>query len=126
MPTITISNQRREDMIVGALEGGSNYWYFLPDTAVKAIKDATPEMKKEPLSIRMWKAIDKGATIQIFDADNESEKLGEINLSSVEKGEQIMADQHPYHFANLISENDDATTADVWFQCCVLSEVVYG
>ena len=31
-----------------------------------------------------------------------------------------------WHWRNFINENDDAETADVWFQLAVFGEVVYG
>lgn len=45
---------------------------------------------------------------------------------SIEKGLQVMADKYPRHFNDIITENDDAETADVFVQCAVLGEVVFG
>lgn len=123
MPTIniTVTDQRREDMIVGALEGGSNYWYLIGDKASELLL----QYGKEPLSIRFWKAIKDGKSIEIHDIET-GQKLGEINLKSIEEGEQLMADKYPSHLLDIVNENDDANTADIWFQLCVLKEVVYG
>lgn len=121
-----IDDQRREDMLVGAIEGGSNYWYWLSDEAVKTIKEATPDKDGEPLSTRMWAAIKSGATIPVNDYENQNEKIGEINLQSVYNGEFLMLTKYKEQFADIISENDDAGTADTWFQLCSLGELVYG
>jgi hypothetical protein len=48
-----------------------------------------------------------------------------FDLASVERGLAIMARDYPRHFAD-IATDADATTADVFVQCCVLGEVVYG
>jgi len=38
---------------------------------------------------------------------------------------ELMAEQYPHHFRDLISENDDIETADVFLQLLVLGDVVY-
>lgn len=120
-----IPQNRQEDMLVGALEGGSNYWYWLSDEAT-AIIEKHQENERMPLAIAMFKAILAGETIPVNDAENPNEKLGEINLKSIAEGEEIMAAKHSRHYIDIINEEDDADTADVWFQLCVLKEVVYG
>lgn len=123
-----ITDQMREDLIVTALEGGSNYWYFLSDATVKVMRKAVkPEDRDQPLSIKFWRAIANGATLEVHDAENEKEVLGTINRESIAKAEAIFIKDHARHFGDLVSENWDADTADVWFQLCVLKgEVVYG
>lgn len=121
-----ISDQRREDMLVGALEGGSNYWYWINDRACETIARYNPQPFGEAFAIVMWKAIKAGETIEIHDKEESHHKIGEINLSSVEKGEELMLKNSSKHFADIISEDDDAETADVWFQYCVLGGIVYG
>jgi len=37
-----------------------------------------------------------------------------------------MAEKYPRHFANFAQEAEDAETGDVFIQCCVLGEIVYG
>ena len=34
MVKIKFSNENIVDALIGALEGGSNYWYFLPDVSM--------------------------------------------------------------------------------------------
>ena len=125
MIQIKLTDQQHEDLIVTALEGGSNFWYDLSDEAIKIINNAT-KGQKEPLSIRFWKALQNGAVIPINDIEEEDSKIGEISLASIEKGEQLLADKYPSHLADILSESGDANTADVWFQLCTLGEVVYG
>lgn len=49
-----------------------------------------------------------------------------LDLGSIASGLAVMQRDYPRHFADLVSGDDDATTADVFVQCCVLGEVVYG
>lgn len=37
-----------------------------------------------------------------------------------------MAEKSPRHFADLLSEDDDATTHDVFIQHVLFGEVIYG
>jgi len=37
-----------------------------------------------------------------------------------------MAEKYPRHFHNFLEENDDAETGDVFIQCCLFGEIVYG
>ena len=49
-----------------------------------------------------------------------------LNKEKIEKGLQLMADKYPYHFSHIVNEGDDANTSDVFLQCCLLGELVYG
>jgi hypothetical protein len=37
-----------------------------------------------------------------------------------------MRDQYPRHYADLVEENDDAITGDVFLQLAVFGELIYG
>jgi len=125
--TLSIKDETQENLIVGALEGGSNYWYYLGEEACNIIDEKCPaEKKDEPFSIRFWEAIKAGAVIPIHDAEDEDTKIGEISLESIQKGWDLLKTKQLRHFADILSENDDADTADVWFQFCSLGELVYG
>jgi len=39
---------------------------------------------------------------------------------------KVMHDDYPSHYGDAISENDDAGTGDVYLQCCLFGEVIYG
>lgn len=123
--TVTLTDERRLDMLTGALEGGSNYWYEIKETADSIIRECTPEMQGRPFVDRMFMAIKQGRAIQVHDCETD-ELLGEITMQAMEEGEKLMQAKHPEHFADILSENDDATTADVWFQMVVLKDLVYG
>lgn len=49
-----------------------------------------------------------------------------ITISDVQKGLELMRDQYPRHYADLVEENDDAITGDVWLQLAVFGELIYG
>lgn len=134
---LDLTDEIRENLVVSALEGGSNYWYFLTEKATDILKEFIKDPRTDPISITFWQAIQAGKSIPIhelsenkedLDGDNSpaGELLGHINLESIKKGEQLMADYHITDFMDAYNENDDANTADIWFQLCVLGEIVYG
>lgn len=124
---IEISQEKIRNLIITALEGGSNYWYFLGDDAVALIKEKSPNGLIIALSERMGMAIENGAEIPITDLEDEMEVLGNISMESIKKGLSLMASQQPEQFGNLQSENNwDAETADVFFQYAVMGELVFG
>jgi hypothetical protein len=125
---INLTDQQREDLLVTALEGGSNYWYLLLQDAVKIIRDATQRYKKgTPFSVLFWYAIKAGAVVPIHDNEDEGgNKIGEISLASIEKGEQLLADNHFHYVSDILTDNMDAATADAWFQYCSLGKLTYG
>lgn len=58
--------------------------------------------------------------------EQEEDKRHEFGLEQIRKGLDIMARDFPKHFGDIISENDDAITADVLVQCGIFGEVKYG
>lgn len=49
-----------------------------------------------------------------------------ITIKDVEKGLELMRNQYPRHYADLVEEEDDAITGDVWLQLTVFGELIYG
>ncbi len=127
MNLILLSEDDVENMMVGAIEGGSNYWYLIKEKADATIRKATEEMKGEPLVMRMLTAIARGVAVDIHDLENEDELLGTLTSTSWTRGEKLlMTKEYKMHLAEILGENDDASTADVFFQLCLLGEIVYG
>jgi len=113
------------NMIVSALEGGSNYWYFITDESVKAIYNSTSELIGEPFVDRMLIAIKKGIEVEIKDIES-GEFLGRLTSKSWAKAEELMLKNHKKHLGNILLGDDDAITADVFFQLAVIGELTYG
>jgi hypothetical protein len=68
----TVSREVLEDVFVTAIEGGSNYWYFLPEHSIKLIRNAVPREEDPYLSTAILKAIlDHDVKVAINDAENE-------------------------------------------------------
>jgi hypothetical protein len=125
--TLKISTEVLEDIFVTALEGGSNYWYFLSEDAVKKIRDAVPKSEDPYLSTSILKAILKGVEVPINDAENEEDVIGEISLKTMLNRLQKLADsKNNSALINHIDGNGDADTADIILQYLAFGEIVYG
>jgi hypothetical protein len=123
-----VSRQVIEDILVTALEGGSNYWYFLPEQSVKAIRAAVPKSVDPYLSTAIGKAIlDFGVEVDINDVDNEDEVLGTISIKTLQERLQKLADSsHSWALEREINEDGDADTSDIVMQYMAMGEVIYG
>ncbi len=124
----TISRDVLEDVFVTAIEGGSNYWYFLSDHAIAKIRRAVPKEEDECISTAILKAIlDHDVKVEINDADNEDEIVGVITRGTIQARLQLLADSpNKWALDAHLKENGDAESADIVFQYLAMGEVIYG
>jgi len=109
--TINVSDERISDLIISALEGGSNYWCLVECKPGMAVNDCLETLKS-----------DTSVFISNVFGDSES---GSFNKETIAKGLKLVAEKYPTRFAEIISENDNVDTADVFLQCCVFGDVIY-
>jgi hypothetical protein len=125
---VPITKLRISDMLCSAFEGGSNYWYCID----KFIKPPVIEWQSDPKQVyqHLDYPLNAGGALIISDKESDepvkSKKTYRLDLDSITKGIQVMAEKCPRHFADFLGENDDATTGDVFLQCCLFGEVIYG
>jgi hypothetical protein len=129
--TITINQEIKrevlEDIFVTALEGGSNYWYYLSDEATKLIRNAVPKSEDPYLSTAILKAIEKGVDVPINDAEHEDEVIGTISLKTMqERLQKLSRSANSDALMAHIKEEGDAETADVVLQYLAFGEIVFG
>ena len=120
-----LSNQQLEDQFITAYEGGSNYWCGLSN---EALSDARSKYKTDTRncpSEYLWDAVLAGESVTFYDAEDE-ETTWVLNLEKVVAGTEKMCDDYAQDYADAITDQGDACTADVWFQLCLLNDVVYG
>lgn len=127
----TIPDERISGLLCCAFEGGSNYWYMIEDYEFpegvsrsdfqEGGRFTNPECYWHPSQIIPLHA---GCTVIIGDTVQEGNHR--LDRKAVEKGLQVMASSHPRHYADFVAENDDAETGDVFLQCCIFGDVIYG
>lgn len=111
---------------VGAFEGGSTYWLHEANL-IEGTKHTRTDLVwwgeeivfANPFKIEI-----------IYDLENDDGGNGNgnktIDNSDILIGLCVMAVKYPRHFADLVSENDDSITHDVFMQCVVLGDIIYG
>jgi hypothetical protein len=134
--TQEVSTERIADLLTCALEGGSNYWYMITDrgapteivfrTAISDEDKASAEIVYPHIDY----PVNPGGFLMIGATDDEGDvdmtEVKRLDLDSLAKGLQVMATKYPRHYADFQAENDDAETGDVFLQCCLFGEIVYG
>ena len=111
-----------ESWMITALEGGSNYWYFIKSLPKR--DDLKGLAFSEALSTLVWKHDEK---IEVFDIENQDEEpLGVIEKSKIVPTLQKLSKEHNEVFVNLTSENYDAMDCDIFFQVLVMDEITFG
>jgi hypothetical protein len=114
--TISLPTERVIDLIITALEGGSNYWYWIEEDINVPSGMAYSEAFAET-------ALTTG--VNVNDLENPNEVLGRITIDSIRNAVAIIAEKYPWHFGNLFGDYD-AETADVFFQVAVMGDIVFG
>lgn len=121
--TATVDWSKITNAIIGAFEGGSTYWLREYDYTYR------PEgVEGSPLYAedQFWA---KGGKMNLSYDDPEDEEqraTKEVGLLEIKQGLRTMAEKDPRHFGDLVSENDDADTHDVFIQHVLFGEVIYG
>ena len=122
--TINVDPQTVQDLIVTAFEGGSNYW--LGNSRVELVHPAYEDLPADGV---VWYGNSKRNVFAEPDfkvtIDTE-EGLETLDAAAIEKGLGVMATRYARHFADIVQDNMDADTGDVFLQCALFGEVVYG
>jgi hypothetical protein len=115
-----------ENLIVTALEGGSNYWYMIDLDNSVGIKLYSKDPR--PNSIKIADALynNKESSVVVLDTEDEEETLGTLTYQSVRKCLESFPKDHQWALDNVLNGDYDANDADVVFQVLVMGDVVYG
>ena len=114
-----IDDQAVSDLLCNALEGGSNYWYVIKE------KGNPDDIKCEYRHLELPMSENGYLMIGTID-DGEDDTPLRLDRQAIEIGLQILTDKYSYHFQNFIMDNADAETGDVFLQCCLFGDLVYG
>ncbi len=143
--TQQIPLKRVYNLLVNAIEGGSNYWYRI-EKVKRPVRPYTftdsiwaLDRAKFPDYINQCEVpFNKGGALMISDFFADEPMLKKpvaLDLKAITLGLKAWQEDsqmedgysaHPSHWANFISGNDDAETADVFLQYCIFGKVIYG
>lgn len=109
-----VSAELISDTLITAVESAISYW----------CSSMISRFKNESDIPYYANCFDYNWMVEIYIYDEPDSIILDIN--SIEKGIQIMSDNYPKHYMDMLNEEGDAITADVLFQCIAFGEVVYG
>lgn len=125
-------------LLVSAFEGGSNYWYMIEraefpegvteEDFCEGGRFTDPKNYFHPTQLIPFHP---GCALIITDSeaskgDDNYKKEFRLDRPALEKGIQVMAEKYPHHFKSVMEENTDAITGDVYLQCCLFGDAIYG
>lgn len=118
-----IEENRVADLIVTGIEGGCEYW-------LKSfhLKETTADITESPWysDAAVW--MDRTTIITATFEDGESDEpvVKDFTIATLHAALQLFAEEDPKNFSDLIKGNEDANTADLFFQYWILGSVVFG
>jgi len=123
--TLDIPSKRLADLMVSAFEGATTYWAQAAHPSMPLGKEYESPWYSDP---KFWEG---SFSVDVrFDDPAKPEGNGKgrktIGPDDVKKGFELMATKYGHHFGEFMRENEDAETADVFLQCVVLGDLVYG
>lgn len=129
-PTISInvkheiSLDRIANLLCSAFEGGSNYWYQI-DKFIKPT-NMTFQTDEDQIFRHLDYPLNEGGALIISDIEGDEDKPKRLDMEAIKKGLQIMAEKYPRNMGDFLNDNDDAETGDVFLQCCIFGDAIYG
>ena len=131
--TIEFTDSTIRELLICALEGGSNYWCLLK--SLTYAENVGPEDFEEEgeLWADGWELpyalpFVAGCALVIGDAEDPDDhtKNKHLDRGLIEGGLQLMAEKRPKVFADILADKIDADTGDIFLQYCLFGEVIYG
>jgi hypothetical protein len=108
------------NLIVSAIEGGSNYWCeiisYWPETGKPTYEDDKYSYADAIFQFN--------GNLVLRDLEEQKDHV--LNLDKINKGLHVLAQKYPYHLGNILKEDADAITADVFLQACLFGKIIYS
>jgi len=129
--TVAVSDDFVRGLLCSAFEGGSNYWYHnlrvgtLPEGTARADFSGGGRMQPDDTYWHWCQLIPVAGGTVLFD-DTEESATYTLGRPQLLQGLRVMQTKHPQHWGNAIMQNGDAETGDIFLQCCVFGNVIYG
>ncbi len=115
-----ITKERFQDLLCCALEGGSNYWY-----EIKKFNYPEGKTKEDYEFPHLELPFIAGGSLTIGEEESDAYDK-KLTIIEMQQGMKLLAEKYPKHYADFISENEDAITGDVFLQLSLFGEVIFG
>lgn len=133
---IDIDDKLILNLLCCAFEGGSNYWYIIEKVnyppGMKNKDYAEGGKAQLPGEYWTWAQLvpmAEGGSLIVGDKEDQGNKKrykGTLNRETIAKGLQVMAEKYAAQFDRVIAETEDGDTGDVFLQCCLFGEMIFG
>lgn len=101
-----LSRERHKELFVAACEGGISYW--------GEVLDYDPSK----CTASVWEEVSLDTTTSSYH---------DLDLEVIARGvERLRVSEYPWHYADIITSNDDAATADAVVQMGLFGDIHYG
>ena len=124
---IEVPDQTIYDELCNAHDHAISYW-CVHAKIVKPPKGSPPIIPQES---QLYEFADypmnDGAVL--FRAANHKPPVGRywrMDKAAIQRGLAVMATKYGKHFGDMMAQTGDATTSDVFVQCCLFGEIVFG
>lgn len=134
------SDEDVANLLCCGMEGGINYWARIaeyetpehfPERSVFGDRQLFPHIDYPiaggaVLIQEHCDAADMSEDGILVDGDGKPLVMHTLDREALNRGLKVMAAKYPRHFQDFLNEDADATTGDVFVQCCLFGEIVYG
>lgn len=131
--TVSITDEKIKNLLCCAFEGGSNYWYHIVDEVYAdglSHKDFALGGKFQAADCYFHPSeiipTVEGCALLIKDQFGDIKEPKRLDREALQRGLEVVRDKYPHVFADIVNESEDASTGDVFLQCCLFGEAVYG
>lgn len=123
---VEVSEDEIENLIVSALEGGSNYWYQIVRQREPRKFLFRSDAKK--IFSHIDYPMNPGGSLTIRSTEEPERAARTLSLTTIKRGVKALAASKEYrhHFTDILKEDTDQTTGDVFLQFCLYGEVLYS
>jgi len=123
---VEITGDQIAGLLCTAFEGGIYYWgrWDFTESYNPSEKDAQDEKYGDWSGFPQYQVTNPDFKLKVFDVEDEGEYL--LDLTLLKNGMKTMSEKYPRHFRDFMSDNADAITGDVYLQCCIFGDVIYG
>ena len=113
---MNITDQLITDLLITAMEGGSNYWVDEVDY------NYIPFDAQSPRYARLSECRKHGMIV----FNMEDMPTYRLRWDMLHPGLELMKEKYPRHYAAITDESWDAETADVFLQLALFKELIFG
>jgi len=121
------------DLLVGAFEGGSNYWYridgktFPPGSKPADFKEGG--RMQPPGEYYHWSELIPtypGGSLTIREVGEGEGEAEVLDLAALKRGWILLKEKHRESYDRIMQGNEDASDGDLFLQLALFGEVVFG